>query len=225
MYSSIFIMKKGFFVKALSAALWVVIFAMTNINTLDATATFSAESTDTPLEVQAGVGNGTVGVAIQLFSPKQVDIKSGESVTWYNPTPVPEPHTVTFVLDDKSMAHIVEPFAVPTPTTNGFAPIVPNSNSEPAMTPDDKGIIALNKRVYNPVVIDSQSNANYMTQNANYTLTGTEKYVNSGWLLPKGQEQIFPGSGNTFTVTFDKAGTYNYICAIHPYMTGSIVVR
>jgi hypothetical protein len=121
--------------------------------------------------------------------------------------------------------HIVEPFAVPTPTTNGFAPIVPNSNSEPAMTPDDKGIIALNKRVYNPVVIDSQSNANYMTQNANYTLTGTEKYVNSGWLLPKGQEQIFPGSGNTFTVTFDKAGTYNYICAIHPYMSGSIVVR
>ncbi len=58
MYSSIFIMKKGFFVKALSAALWVVIFAMTNINTLDATTTFSAESTDTPLEVQAGVGNG-----------------------------------------------------------------------------------------------------------------------------------------------------------------------
>jgi plastocyanin len=49
--------------------------------------------------------------------------------------------------------------------------------------------------------------------------------VNSGWLLPKGQEQIFPGSGNTFTVTFDKAGTYNYICAIHPYMSGSIVVR
>jgi hypothetical protein len=53
------------------------------------------------------------------------------------------------------------------------------------MTPDNKGIIALNKRVYNPVIIDSQSNANYMMQNANYTLTGTEKYVNSGWLLPR----------------------------------------
>src|SRR5918994_3702444 len=50
-----------------------------NINTLDATTTFSAESTNTPLKVQAGLGNGTVGVAIQLFSPKQVDIKSGES--------------------------------------------------------------------------------------------------------------------------------------------------
>jgi plastocyanin len=215
-------MRKRFVIKAISASLWVVIFTMINFDTLDATATPTAESTNTPLKVQAGIGNGTV--AIQLFSPKQVDIKSGESVTWYNPTPVPEPHTVTFVLDSKSMAHVVEPFAVPTPTTNGFASIVPNSNSEPAMTPDNKGIIALNKRVYNPVVIDSQSNANYMMQNANYTLTGTEKYVNSGWLLPKGQEQIFPGSGNTFTVIFDKAGTYNYLCAIHPYMTGSIVV-
>jgi plastocyanin len=216
-------MKKRFVIKAISAALWVVIFTMTNINNLDATATPTVESTSTPLKVQAGVGNGTI--AIQVFSPQKVDIKSGENVTWYNPTPVPEPHTVTFVFDNKSMAHVVEPFAVPTPTTNGFAPIVPNSNSEPAMTPDNKGIIGLNKRVYNPVVIDSQSNANYMTLNANYTLTGTEKYVNSGWLLPKGQEQIFPGSGNTFTVTFDKAGTYNYICAIHPYMTGSVVVK
>jgi plastocyanin len=216
-------MRKRFVIKAVSAALWVVIFTMTNINTLDATTSSAADIANAPLKVKAGVGNGTV--AIQLFSPNQVDIKSGESVTWYNPTPVPEPHTVTFVLDNKSMAHVVEPFAVPTPTTIGFAPIVPNSNSEPAMTPDNKAIIGLNKRVYNPVVIDSQSDANYMTQNANYTLTGTEKYVNSGWLLPKGQEQIFPGSGNTFTVTFDKAGTYTYICAIHPYMTGSIVVR
>jgi plastocyanin len=216
-------MKKRFVIKAISAALWVAIFTMTNINTVDATATPTVESATTPLKVQAGVGNGSVAIA--LFSPNQVDIKSGESVTWYNPTPVPEPHTVTFVFDNKSMAHVVEPFTVPPPTTNKFDPIVPNSNSEAAMTPDNKGIIALNKRVYNPVVIDSQSNVNYMMLNANYTLMGTEKYVNSGWLLPKGQEQIFPGSGNTFTVAFNKAGTYNYICAIHPYMTGSVVVK
>jgi hypothetical protein len=68
------------------------------------------------------------------------------------------------------MAHVVEPFSVPPPTINKFAPIVPNSNSEPVMTPDNKGIIALNKRVYNPVIIDSQSNANYMMQNATIRL-------------------------------------------------------
>lgn len=42
-------------------------------------------------------------------------------------------------------------------------------------------------------------------------------------LLPKGLEQLYPGSGNTFTVTFQKAGTYGYICILHPWMTGQVV--
>ena len=48
------------------------------------------------------------------------------------------------------------------------------------------------------------------------TMTGIKKYVNSGWLVPKRQEKVFPGSSNTFTVTFQKAGTYNYLCHMHP---------
>ncbi|HYZ49313.1 MAG TPA: plastocyanin/azurin family copper-binding protein, partial [Nitrososphaeraceae archaeon] len=63
------------------------------------------------------------------------------------------------------------------------------------------------------------------TPNSAYTMNGTEKYINSGWLLPKGQEQAFPGSGNTFTVTFQKAGTFNYACTLHPWMHGVVVVR
>jgi amicyanin len=30
--------------------------------------------------------------------------------------------------------------------------------------------------------------------------------------------------GQTYTVTFSKAGTYPYICTIHPYMHGTVVV-
>lgn len=30
--------------------------------------------------------------------------------------------------------------------------------------------------------------------------------------------------GDSYSVTFDKPGTYRYICAIHPYMTAKIVV-
>jgi plastocyanin len=55
-----------------------------------------------------------------------------------------------------------------------------------------------------------------MNPNANYNMAGTKKYVNSGWFLPKGQEHAYPGSGNTFTVTFEKPGTYDYICILHP---------
>ncbi len=189
-------------------------------------------------EVQAGTGVGNA--ALILFSPQLVEIKAGQSVTWYNPTLVPEPHTVTFVLnnnDNKSYAaDLIAPFTSSSSTTNStqIMPLIPNSNSEPLMTPDNNAIIAINKRAYNPVVVTEDStttgggggkNVTYMKQNANYSMSGTEDYVNSGWLLPKGQENLYPGSGNTFTMTFQKAGTYDYLCIIHPYMTGRVVVK
>jgi len=31
--------------------------------------------------------------------------------------------------------------------------------------------------------------------------------------------------GEKFTAVFDKPGTYNYICAVHPHMRGKIVVE
>lgn len=65
----------------------------------------------------------------------------------------------------------------------------------------------------------------FMNPNPNYSMKGTEKYVNSGWFLPKGQEQAYPGTGNTFTVTFEKPGTYDYICILHPWMSGSGIVK
>jgi plastocyanin len=187
-------------------------------------------------EVQAGIG--VDNAAIILFSPQQVQIKAGQSVTWYNPTSVPEPHTVTFVLNNNKSyaADIIAPFTISTSTTTNstqIMPLIPNSNSEPLMTPDDNAIIAINKRAYNPVVVREDSpttttgekNVTYMKQNANYTMSGTEDYINSGWLLPKGQENVYPGSGNTFTITFQKAGTYDYLCLVHPYMTGRVIVK
>ena len=181
----------------------------------------TAASTTNQTMVQ--VGNGTGSISMTVYSPNQVEILSGESVTWYNPTPVAEPHTVTFVLDNNAKADLVAPYAIPNNST--FASLVPNSNSEPLLTPDNKAIIAVNKRVFNPVVVDSVNKVTPLNQNANYTLTGTEKYVNSGWLLPKGLEGTYPGSGNSFTVTFQEAGNYAYLCLVHPYMTGSVTVR
>jgi plastocyanin len=173
--------------------------------------------------VHAGGGNSTS--PLTAFVPQQVQISAGQSVIWDNPSVVAEPHTVSFVLDNKTATDIVSPFAVPNSTQ--FSAIPPGSNSEPLKVPGQNNvIIAVNARSFVPTIIGSQGNVTHLPPpNAVYTMTGNEKYVNSGWLVPKGQEKAFPGSSNTFKVTFQKAGTYNYLCELHPWMVGSVVVK
>lgn len=176
--------------------------------------------------IEIAAGGGNYSAPYTMYIPDKVEVNVGQPVNWYNPTDVGEPHTVTFVMDNSTMAGVVSPLAVSNVTT--FAALPPNSNNEPIIIPGQNGtntVIAVNARTFNPVAIDSSGNVEFMNPNANYTMDGTEKFVNSGWFLPKGMEQQFPGAGNTFTVTFEKPGTYNYLCILHPWMTGSITVR
>jgi plastocyanin len=64
--------------------------------------------------IQAGGGDYTAPLTV--FLPQNIEIKAGESVTWDNPSRVAEPHSATFVLDNKTMTDIVSPFAVPDST-------------------------------------------------------------------------------------------------------------
>jgi plastocyanin len=181
-------------------------------------------ATDDSLNVVSGGGNGNA--PLTGFFPKDIQINVGQSVIWTNPTTVGEPHTVTFVFDNSTRSGVVSPLSVS--NTTKFTPLPPGSNNAPIISPDKNGsntIIALNARTFNPTVIDSSGNVKSLSPNAHYTMTGTEKYVNSGWFLPKGYEHQFPGSGNTFTVTFEKPGTYKYLCIVHPWMTGSVTVK
>jgi plastocyanin len=201
---------------------WLTVTNIEN-NYVNATTAQPQQNNNTKV-VAAGGGNGTV--VNHVFNPPDIEISAGQSVTWLNPTKVGEPHTVTFVLDNDTMAGVVSPLAVP--NTAKFMPQPPGSNNEPVLMPGQEGmntIIAINARTFNPVVIDSSDSVNFMNPNANYTMNGSEKFVNSGWFLPEGQEQLFPGSGNTFTVTFEKPRTYSYICILHPWMIGSVLVR
>jgi plastocyanin len=226
------------FILLIGILIIVLIFSISSLNYVTNTNATSQQqqqsqkttaTTTSPVKIAAGGGNATMPWTI--FVPQTVEIKTGESVTWYNPTTVAEPHTVTFVLDNNSMTGIVSPFGVS--NTTKFMALPPGSNNEPILLPNgEKGsssgmntIIAVNARSFNPVAIDSQGNVKYMKPNANYSMSGTEKYVNSGWFLPNGLEKEYPGSGNTFTVRFEKSGTYGYLCILHPWMTGSVVVK
>jgi plastocyanin len=206
----------------------VAVISALSITLLITTANFkviSAQNTTTTAttKVQAGGGNSTA--PLTAFVPQNIEIKAGESVTWDNPSTVGEPHTATFVLDNKTTTGIVSPFGVPNSTQ--LTAIPPNSNNEPLKVPGQNNVvIAVNARSFIPTVIDSQGTVKHFAPpNAAYTMNGSEKYVNSGWLVPKGQEQLYPGSSTSFTVTFQKAGTYHYICQLHPWMVGSVLVK
>jgi plastocyanin len=183
----------------------------------------NSTTTASSITVHAGGGNSTA--PLTAFIPQQIEVSVGQSVTWDNPSTVAEPHTATFILDNKTATNIVSPFGVPNSTQ--FTAIPPNSNNEPLKVPGQNNVvIAVNARSFVPTVIDSHGNVKHFAPpNAAYTMDGTGKYVNSGWLVPKGQEQLYPGSSTSFTVTFQKAGRYHYICQLHPWMTGSVVVK
>jgi plastocyanin len=212
---------------AISALSIMLLITTTNFKVITAQNTSSSSTTTTAtsssIKAHAGGGNSTDMLAV--FVPQQIEVNVGQSVTWDNPSAVGEPHTVTFVLDNKTATDIISPFAVPKSTQ--LTAIPPNSNNEPLKVPGQNNIVLVaNARSFIPTVIDSQGNVKqFAPPSASYTMTGTEKYVNSGWLVPKGQEQAFPGASTSFTITFQKAGIYSYICQIHPWMRGSIVVK
>src|ERR687895_266815 len=145
----------------LSISAVVILLGTMGLTIMNVSAVYAQE--EEVKEVQAGTGVGNA--ALILFSPQLVQIKAGQSITWYNPTPVPEPHTVTFVLNNNNnnnksyAADLIAPFTISNTTTNStqIMPLIPNSNSEPLMTPDNNAIIAVNKRAYNPVVVTEDS--------------------------------------------------------------------
>ena len=190
----------------------------------EANATTQTNATST---VNVAAGGGNASNPLSAFSPQTVEISAGESVTWTNPSKVPEPHTVSFFLSNETYAEIFTPFAVDNSTQ--FMPVPPNANSEPAIVPQGpagaKLVIALNDRDFNPFVIDAEGNVERLAPNANYDLKGTEKYVNSGTITPEGLTPPAWPPINEFTATFEKPGTYKYLCIFHPWMIGSISVK
>ena len=75
------------------------------------------------ITVAAGGGNTTAPWTV--FVPQEIKIKAGDSVVWTNPTEgAAEPHTVTFVLDNNTVAGIVSPLSVSNTTEFTVNPLV-----------------------------------------------------------------------------------------------------
>ena len=212
--------KSGIVLISISLSLALALMAVTA-----SVPTYAQPTSTTTKLVDAGQGNANS--VITAFVPQNVEIKAGESVTWDNPTTVAEPHSVTFLKDKKYFADFVSPFYVANSTE--FRSVNPESNAQPTFPPSQPGetskiVVAVNARAILPVVLNA-NNVTYLQPNSNYTMNGTEDYVNSGWLWPDGQAPPGGPPISKFTVTFEKPGTYPYLCNVHPWMTGIVVVK
>ena len=203
--------------------------ALVALASVHASTIFAQSSLEDSGALSNTVNAGGNGSDWDKFGPQNITINAGESVTWINPMPVPEPHTVTFLKDPTMMPPLVAPFSVPNSTK--LTPAIPSPNVEPTVMPDpsipnNKLVIVDNERASGPVAIDSAgTNVTHLPINANHTFAGDEKFVNSGWIWPKGQSPPGAPPISSFTLTFEKAGTYGYICAIHPWMAGTVTVN
>jgi plastocyanin len=176
------------------------------------------------IKVQAGGGNSTLPYTI--FNPQSVQVKAGQSIMWYNPSKVGEPHTVTFALDNKTKPDLSATFAVR--NSSSFMAMPPNSYSQPTIIPNRQNpsmtmIMGSNAIASSPTVIDSTGKVKSLSPNAAYSVKGNEKLVNSGLVFPKGMGP--PNGSTSFTLTFEKAGTYNYYCILHPWQKGKVMVQ
>jgi len=171
-------------------------------------------------------GGGSHVAPLTIFSPNHAEIKVGETVFFYNPSKVSEPHTVTIFLDNTTFADFATPFLVDNQTS--ITPAIPGLNADPVVMPGPSGksvIVGVNSRSMMPTIMDSAGKVMYLQPNGNYTVTGTEKYINSGWIWPNGLAPEGLPLIDSFSLTFSKAGTYNYMCVIHPWMSGDVVVK
>jgi plastocyanin len=154
--------------------------------------TQSTETTD-----QTGISpEGTVTVAVgegsnetiqyYTYIPQTVEINAGESVTWFTPAEFPDIHTVTFVQDPSIISDLLLPFVSTTATE--FELVPPFNAGEPIFIPTPDGreaIVALNKHVLYPTVLDINNEATYLGgTDIQAALNSTVRAVNSGIILP-----------------------------------------
>ena len=190
---------------------------------------------------QVDVGGGNITYPLFGYNPQKIQISVGDSVTWTGVSQMEEPHTVTFVNDKTLNTAPDVPFMVS--NSSQFMPVPPNANSQPTIMPSNSSSNNINEKINintnnKPIVIvgaNERANlANLIDKNGHVVMLdpskpvvmyGTEKFVNSGIIVAKKFVGIYPGSTDSFTITFNKPGTYDYICIYHSTMGGQVVVK
>jgi plastocyanin len=173
---------------------------------VESTAAFESDPTPTevspkplasPRNLGVLVGAGRDTISISAFFPKNVRLRVGDTITWNNNTD--DTHNVMFVSGEEFPEFNVRVAASSANLVIG-APA--------ALTP---------QVIVNPIVANSTREANSPIE-----IYSGDGYFNSGiFTRPFG-----PDNANieTYSLKFDTPGVYEYLCLIHPFMTGTVEV-
>jgi plastocyanin len=149
--------------------------------------------------VRAGTGVHAEHVELLQFMPESISLQQGDTVVWYNDYPQ-TPHTVTFKAEGQDPPEFL------VPTLPDGTPLPPGPPPEMTGPPDASMLPRLE---LGPVGAEIRPSPNY---------DGRSLY-NSGLL---GDPD--PTRGGSWALTFDTPGVYQYFCAVHPGMVGTINV-
>jgi len=140
---------------------------------------------------------GGAGASLNFsYFPTTVTVRPGVRVMWTNTSPLPEPHTVTFLLVNPQTGEIDGP---------PLEIVRPKPGHAGSQNPVDQDVVE------NPLYILPS------------TVTHAS-FLNSGTLFPAGTVPGMPSAWSvTFTAT-DAGKTFDYTCAYHPWMTGRVIV-
>jgi plastocyanin len=157
---------------------------------------------------------GVDGGHVSLFGmyPKKLNIKRGQRVQWHFGGLIFEPHTVTFPLS-KGL-EIANAF--PTPMCDpdgdeGSAPDTPPSAPPPAFCEGG------------PQQLELDAPQGLMLQAGDGRVRSKTDFESSGW-----RGTVSQPSSAAYTLRFPKTSGdagHRYVCMIHPFMRGRVVVR
>lgn len=141
--------------------------------------------------VQAGAGQDTV--ELLAFLPEKIRVRVGDTVTWKFEGDI---HTVTFTTGTKP-AGLVIPSSQAPPGEVIPRVFLPVPGAPPGVNMMNPALVYPTRKADQPV--------------EKYNGTG---YVNSGMMS---KTTLFPGTPpiQTFSVTFDTPGTFQYLCLLH----------
>lgn len=155
-----------------------------------------------PYQAVAGFGSPDIGpAAINDFLPAELKIKAGEKVTWNSFGP----HTVSFNAPEEAEYAVVKA----KDGTFHMNPVALGPSNSPAVPPPGAPEAGGAETSGPPQPKETIDGGN----------VDDKTFKSSGLLFNPGSPGYY-----AYTVTFPTAGTYAFVCLIHPHMTGKVKV-